>query len=236
MHALDGAYLRVQRAATHLADLERRAKRFSDSHKNNLTYEFNPETQRAEVWWSKGRAPRQSLSILVGEIIYNLRAALDYLAFELSAHDCPPGHDKTQFPIDFKPAAFKGHRNSYLRGVSHRHVAAIEALQPYNGCKWTGTLANISNPDKHRKLTDSRGTADIVVRLSYGQMAKFVGPRYPRPGKIYPAQGRRRGKVYDVYVQADGEVEIEFADRAPVIPTLKAPSGSRQRDARCVQA
>ncbi len=40
----------------------------------------------------------------------------------------------------------------YLKGVSDEHVAAIERLQPYNGCEWTRLLRTISKPDKHRHL------------------------------------------------------------------------------------
>ena len=218
MHPLDGAYLRVQRADKHLSDLKRRERRRHDTYKDNLTYEFNPVTQLAGAHWQKTRRPLSpNISIIVGEIIYNLRAALDYLIYELAILNSGQEQDGTQFPIDSDRSRFRGRRTTYLKGVSDAHVAEIKKLQPCYGCKWTKTLASLSNPDKHRKLTDSKGTAEIRVRLEYGRLEQFLG----RPGKIFQAQGRLGGKIHDVYVEGEATIEITFMDWTPVVKTLE---------------
>ncbi len=218
MHPLDGAYVRVQRADKHLSDLKRREGRRHDAYKHNLTYDFNPVTQLANAHWRGTRRPLSpNISIILGEIIYNLRAALDYLVYELAFLDSGQEQDRTQFPIESTKEGFKDRRHTFLKGVNDAHVAEIKRLQPRYGCKWTKILVDISNPDKHRKLTDSKGTSEIRVRIEYGTIAAFLG----RPGKIFPAQGRLRGKVYDVYVEGEATIEISFADWTPVVKTLE---------------
>lgn len=222
MADLRGAYARLRRAQVHLADFKRRAERYNRSHLNHLIYDFHQETQRAGVQWGKGRAPSVGMSMIVGETIYNLRAALDYLVYEMAELDSGSEQDGTQFPIESSKKGFKGRRKSYLNGVDAKHVTALRALQPCEGCNWTGVLRDISNPDKHRKLTDSRGTAVIDVKLAYIPPG---GQPPPQPWKVFPAQGRLRGEVWDVYVHADATLHVEFADGTPVAPTLDLLQG-----------
>ena len=97
-------------------------------------------------------------SILVGETIYNLRAALDYLVYELANLDSGQIQKNTQFPIVDYMKSWQEESHSKLKGLSSSHKAAIERLQPFRNCDWTRILREISNPDKHRSF--------IVVRMS----------------------------------------------------------------------
>jgi hypothetical protein len=103
------------------------------------------------------------IKILVGEIIYNLRAALDYLVYELAYLDSGEIKNGTQFIIEDREKVFQRKRNSKLKGVSDEHVAIIERLQPYNGCDWTRILRELSNPDKHRRLTISYTSTALSI-------------------------------------------------------------------------
>src|SRR5262245_2994099 len=49
-------------------------------------------------------------------------------------------------------------------------TAAIEALQPYNGCNWTKALRDISNPDKHRNITSFFGDMPLKVLICIGNI------------------------------------------------------------------
>ncbi|MCH8188130.1 MAG: hypothetical protein IIB66_05415, partial [Proteobacteria bacterium] len=106
------------------------------------------------------------IKILVGEITYNLRAALDYLVYELARLDSGEVKNGTQFPIEDTEDGFKRKRNAFLKGVSDKHVAIIESLQPYSGCDWTRILRDLSNPDKHRQLTISKSS--VVYSIPQG--------------------------------------------------------------------
>src|SRR5436309_1128025 len=84
--SLDDAYLRVDRAQHHMVDLEHRLRRFS---------------KRTNLVLSPTVPP--ICSILIGETIYNQRAALDYLIYELALLDSGRIQDGTQFPIESWP-------------------------------------------------------------------------------------------------------------------------------------
>lgn len=217
MHPLDGAYLRVKRADKHITDLERRAARRNQAHQKNISYQWQVIIQRLRFDHKGGRPLSLGFGVVVGEVIYNLRAALDYLIYELALRNSGQVQDRTQFPIESTASGFDGRRKTNLKGISDPHIAAIEMLQPYKGCNWTALLRDLSNPDKHRRLTESRAMTDGSLILEFGQLHNWIG----RPGKIYAAQGHRRGKVYDVYVYVNASVVIEFSDGLPVIQTLK---------------
>jgi len=72
---------------------------------------------------------------LVGEITYNLRCALDYLIYALAVLDSGSDEKGTQFPILDAAKDFAGRGKTMLKGLNAAHVAAIERLQPYQGCR-----------------------------------------------------------------------------------------------------
>jgi hypothetical protein len=93
--------------------------------------------------WEAGKniiAEEPEVSIIVGEAVYNLRAALDYLVYELAALDSKSIQENTQFPICHTERKFDDARKRHLARVSSQHVLAIEEYQPYRNCQWARTL------------------------------------------------------------------------------------------------
>src|SRR5207248_7031111 len=153
MTQLDGAFARVDRAGEHLAELKTIIDAFRQGRHDARSIVLDPDVIKngnIEPEWPI--FDRLRIAILVGEICYNLRAALDYLVYEFALLDSGKVQEGTQFPIEYRPKDFKGWAKVRLRGLNARHNACIKALQPYSGCDWTGTLKEISNPDKHRTL------------------------------------------------------------------------------------
>src|SRR6266496_2107449 len=114
----------------------------------------------------------------------------------------------TQFPITIEDEFIK-HRNARRKGkgplryLSTAHVDPIEAYQPYKGVNWTKTLRDISNPDKHRKLTRQRSGRRTHITDGRGEVFRGVGPNRT-----------------DVKMERRESVRIFFSDRSPVIETL----------------
>lgn len=113
------------------------------------------------------------------------------MVYRLAELDSGKPVKRTQFPIEDAPKGFMGRQSTYLKGVNKTHVAAIEALQPYNGVKWTKALRDLSNGDKHMAL-QLIGYVTLGA-ISVGRTeeeAKAVGG-YRRPGDdvsmYYPA-------------------------------------------------
>ena len=153
------------------------------------------------------------IGVLIGEICYNLRSALDYLVFEIFKHDSGKTQEFTQFPIvDTKDKFRSWAKDARGKGLNSSHVADFKSLQPYNGCNWTKILRDLSNMDKHREFANIRG--------SFGANAFARGD--PRFGRLsspvrrtpHPAHG-------EMDVKVDFAGEILFVDGSPIVETLE---------------
>lgn len=143
---------------------------------------------------------------IAGEIATNLWSALNYLVGQLAILSAGSRGKRNQFPIESTPEAFKGNTSGtrgFLAGVSPAHAAAIERLQPYNGCDWTKALSKISNFDKH---------TDLVV-ISHDQLVS---------GAIL-TQPAANGKSVDFHVKMHIEpaLRIGLGDGMPLVETLE---------------
>ena len=145
--SLDGAYLRLDRAKEHLSDLEARVKAFGQEKIGHLPVLSRDAKGVPTIRPHVAAYVPQDFSVVIGEVFYNFRAALDYLVFALA-----DGQHRTQFPIDETRKDFLRHRKTFLKGVPVEYIALIETLQPYNGCKWSRFLREYSNVDKHAEL------------------------------------------------------------------------------------
>lgn len=150
--SLDNAYARVGRAKHHLSKIKSESPGILSSISGWEEGQQDLAVLALPIEKSITCLP-PSFGIRVGEAIYNLRAALDYLVYELAILDSGGVQYGTQFPIEDSIGGWQCHRQTRLRGLSIKHQAAIELLQPYKGCNWTKTLRDLSNPDKHRTLT-----------------------------------------------------------------------------------
>lgn len=88
----------------------------------------------------------------VGDIIHNLRSALDHLAYELVQANGRLA-TKTTFPISDNEAKFKAHFPQALHGASTTAISTIESLKPYKGGNddlWR--IHQLDIIDKHRAI------------------------------------------------------------------------------------
>jgi hypothetical protein len=212
MHPLDGAYERVSRAREHLEVLKPQVNALRQAAHNRVSLNRRPGIFTLPDG-RKVRAVRGSLSAfivptpprvstLIGEVVQHLRAALDYLMYELARFDAKRIVDRTQFPVAHSEKRFKELLTQYhLRDtLTPEHIAAIERLQPFRGCHWIARLSDLSNPDKHQHLTAV--ISPIVVALSPGSTEAILA-----------------GKRVDV--QSDIVVKITFHDGTPVVESLE---------------
>src|SRR5690348_4263130 len=82
-HVLNGAIVRVARAEKHLADLRDDLADWLLEQENAVVPQFDPKPPHDFFPdMSKCIGPPLTVGVLIGEIAYNLRSALDYLVFE----------------------------------------------------------------------------------------------------------------------------------------------------------
>ncbi len=215
-HPLDGAYRRVEWAEKRLEELRRIITLFTEQELERVHWDAVFRDGRIILNLPALSAPPPEVPILLGEVIYHLRSAMDYLVFELAKADSGRAQERTQFPIENTEAGFARRRKSFLNGVSQRHVDAIKRLQPCDGCDWTAALAELSNPDKHREL-------HAAFSIQEGEHSIFWSNRVsmlpPGPGKVYPV---RDHPELHVKVQHESSMVVTFTDQTtPVVPILE---------------
>jgi len=167
---LDGVDVKLARAHHHLNDLTAQV----DHELATWGYTFSSAiegTPPVLVFRVHGiPTVKPEWSAIVGDILTNLRAALDHLAWQLVILDGQvPGH-QTSFPLVDSPANRAGHSRTIVKPRGWKHGdpgllrpdlrATVESVQPYQyadssegarqGALWQ--LGHLCNVDKHREL------------------------------------------------------------------------------------
>jgi hypothetical protein len=152
------------------------------------------------------------IGVLIGEVCYNLRSALDYFIFALAKHDSGIPQRGTQFPIVDTEKDFIWRAKTWLKGVNSAHIAEIKMLQPYKGCNATKILRDLSNRDKHREFADIKG--------EYRAIGYVPGdPNFSRLPD--PARRTPHPIAGGMDVKIEFAAEITFVDGTPIVETLE---------------
>lgn len=154
-------WLKLHRAGSHLADLESQLTKWAHSGHHEVFDE--PDTGRGSDWRRvrvvTDDVPLDPFSVVIGDILHNLRSTLDHLVYSLSEkHTGSPLPDKlakdSEFPIFRCPDGKAINRR--IRGMHPDAQARIRDLQPYQRPNFAldplWILQELSNVDKHRLL------------------------------------------------------------------------------------
>ena len=170
------ALLRVDRAAEHIADLKPRIEEFAKRQAGKVVPEIHETRAGLRMHEEVEDVPR-TFSVVIGEVLYNLRAALDYLVYALAWLDSGKRNEQTQFVIADDPDDFDGQVAGRLKGLSAEHVEAIKEWQPFNRHVWLANLRGTSNQDKHRALNLAVAGGAGTVEAVRDESGKQVGQR-----------------------------------------------------------
>jgi hypothetical protein len=200
-HGLKSAKAKLVRATKHLRVIKKCIAAYSRTKPHVLV-----RKSKGKKKLNIPKPPPVEISILAGEMIYQMRSALDHLAFELIKRNPnvatidPEWEEHTQFPLRTRRhkrgIARKSDFSRDLPGISDAAFAIIESMQPYHGVgavnnalRFLGCLSNI---DKHRHLN-----------LLRPRIVQFESVRYPsglsgrghetldRGAEVYPAFPQR---------------------------------------------
>lgn len=212
---LDSCFLRVDRAEKHLAELREllaeiaRRERYSViPHKN-----FSPVDNITFIRRNGPIVIPSIGAILIGEICYNLRTALDYLAFALTEFDCGQKPRFTQFPIEDSKDKFRSWKKKAVsKGMNARHAACFEVFQPYKGCDWSKHLAEFRNYDTHNEFVRIDAQAVIETEANPGSSTYVINTKHPITGATVKME-------IAIYIQ------ILFGNGLPIVETLEEIKG-----------
>ncbi len=152
MANLDGIRAKIARARQLQALLVKEAQPWIASLANTIAVKPDRSTGKHLVLIPQPPQAPAEWSVIFGEMLHDLRSALDHLAWQLVLLNKQRPTYSTQFPILSKPNDEMF--DAQLRGVSEDNIAAIRSLQPYAAETRRPThlevLATLSNMDKHR--------------------------------------------------------------------------------------
>jgi hypothetical protein len=170
-HPLHGARLKVVRAQQHLDALNDELGRYLNRH----PYEFPVQVEgNSKVTLTSAvirEHPPDILSAIFGDCIGNLRAALDYIAWQLATkYAGRPLTDReargVYFPICDRSNLWPPNTATHLMnpcGVPAPTIGEIEKVQPYQaGYQPIGFLSQLVSIDKHRLPLMTIGNAQTL--------------------------------------------------------------------------
>lgn len=164
MPYITGSRLKVKRAGRHLNELERKVGAFLRRHPDRFSSKLDKDDLRYVIYdLPPVPAPPNTFGPIVGDIVHNLRSALDHIAWNLALRnlegtDTTP-YDRTAFPIldNIRPQSIDWFYRC-VQDVLPDAIPIIEELQPDHGSDTVQIhplviLNGLWNGDKHRVNT-----------------------------------------------------------------------------------
>ena len=209
---LEGVQAKVRRATVNLRNLESEIDEFREKERQRLVAEIRQGFPR--MIGSDRPELLIDYSIVVGEIAYNLRSALDHLVWQLVCHNQETPTSRNEFPIFLSEREYRNKKGRKLHGVGPAPAASIEGLQPYHTHSPVGAhlwmLHSICNIDKHRYVN--------VVNLHSTATAYLLDDDVPRQLTHGVKSGLAlltylKGTGYEDRVEIDVVTDVCFRDR-----------------------
>jgi hypothetical protein len=168
---------KLERAVAHINNLDRQLAAFADQEPYSVRVQKDPHEgdfigRLIAVKNPNVGAPDVSMVLLAGEVLYQLRSALDHLVHQLVIRSGNASKLETsrrhQFPIFKDPDRYAARAAGMIDGVSKSIASLIEGEQPYkrrpdapeNDPLWI--LQDLNNTDKHRIIPVTIVALDIA--------------------------------------------------------------------------
>jgi hypothetical protein len=133
---LTGIALKLLRADTHREELKSLIEAFVDSKPYDFYVQLD---QQASAWVIRVKVleePPLMLGIIVGDIVHNIRSALDHLACQFVLHSGNKPTTRTAFPLfDKKPkpgSKAEKRWNDITAGMNAEALEYVDHFQPYH--------------------------------------------------------------------------------------------------------
>ena len=211
---------KIDRAKHLKNELEHALQVFFASQPYKIDTKIDAQSKRLIYFVTKADEVPESIALITGDIIQNLRSALDHLAFQL----CVVGSGSRTsgrhiyFPIAEDAAAYKLAKSKKTKGLAQHAKDTIDALNPYRGGNDTlWKIHELNNLDKHRLLVtvgSSVRSFDLgahmvaTMRKSFPELPVPDMPFFVKPADI------------DFPLKVGDELLIDAPDAEP-IPTMQ---------------
>lgn len=199
--------------------------------------EFRNDPRRGLIFAERVRPLGSAPSILIGDVLNNLRGALDYIAWQLYIRGAAytgadPEVDRlVAWPLVRKRKGWDYAAARKLPGVSAAALAQVEALQPYNGHLWSPALrwlADVHGHEKHRDLRPGLIVLpDASVRVDPGAdfqgRVKVSAPAGAlTPGTLLAEVRPGRDAQFPLHMTVELAPRLGLEDGVPVLQHLQS--------------
>jgi hypothetical protein len=134
---------KIGRAKDHFWDLKAETEKVKAACREAVVHTYEPATQTQVITLAKVPKVPLELSLILGDALHNLRAALDYLAWQLVLASGGQPDDNTSFPVLRTPPTPGRYRPTHPQippGVTPAIRAVLDTVQPYQR----------ADPDRHQ--------------------------------------------------------------------------------------
>jgi hypothetical protein len=146
--------LKIKRADKHIAELQTAILAFKATDPHEVTAKRDPQTRKPIYYVHKADPVPEDIALIAGDVIQNLRSAVDHLAYQLVLAAGNTPDIATSFPIFDTSDKYESGKNGKVKGMDPVAIKAIDAVEPYKGGKgdilWR--LHRLNNIDKHRLI------------------------------------------------------------------------------------
>jgi hypothetical protein len=178
---LDSVWLKIERAENHMTSLEKDIERVFPRHRYTVTPEIHDNGLRHVFKADNPPVVPPMWSLMVADLIHNLRTSLDHLAHQLVLASKGSPNIHTSFPVRDRPdrAARTWHHPlngervlpRIAGGVTEDIRKVLEVVQPYSGAKRNhgiDLLRDLDNIDKHRRLVVVAAATSSTISSAIG--------------------------------------------------------------------
>jgi hypothetical protein len=179
---LDGIRAKIERASIHLSQFEHHASPFQRrAYTTRVEPDFKAGVFRLIAKDMGVGDPPIQLRLLAGEIAYQLRSALDHLAFIFAVQ---VSEWSREFPIFDTRDGYETKGRAKIKGMSAYHEAIVESVQPLKRGDGSPAhydplwmLHSINNTDKHRVIPAcATYPSDLRVKVQTRRVAHPLRP------------------------------------------------------------
>jgi hypothetical protein len=161
--------LKVKRAKHHIADLEGRINTFFTGEPDPYPIVKRHDSGTGDLVYKLGECSPipEDFALIIGDILQNLRTALDHLVWQLILSNGGTPNNRSGFPIAKTIKEYEAESPKRVEGMAPDAIKMIRDLNPYcGGNEDLFGLHILNNADKHRILLVV-GAAHIATSIKF---------------------------------------------------------------------
>jgi hypothetical protein len=226
-HPLDGCRAKLDRSSKVFEELTATLGTYLERRPFEPEGAYEPASNDWVVRFRVHEEPPIECAVVIGDVIHDLRSAVDHLAWQLVIANGAEPTARTQFPIYSTEQSYGAERaQQVLVGMSDEDKRTIESFQPFRQDAAAdrphelAVLQELSNVDKHRvvhaTLIQTAGSSFTIYGL---EDASGMGPVRPQFGVLEDGAELARIQLVPAgdspRIQVDANLDLAFAFADP---------------------